>query len=234
MALKQADQIRYDAIATMINTLKNLDHDYHTVLGAVAPQIADFEKSTGQAVRIKSNFEIELIDRRKDFLRVRSPNSESKVLRTKVDGVAIDVKIFKEGDYDFDNETIASSLRRLAEEVSGISKSLVEFPDCEVKAHLEEIGESSVEDSQAEEAEESEGELEEAQEETSGDSIQGSEASAHPDQYAADGEESEVARMEAEEAPEGHYEGSGFRFEEPSGSMLDEDEETESDRLFDQ
>lgn len=230
MALKQADQIRFDAIANLIGTLKNLGHDYNTVLGAAAPQIAEFQESTGQAVRVKSNFDIELIDRRKDFLRIRSPNSESKVLRTKVDGVSIDVKIFKEGDFDFDNETIASSLRRLAEEVSGISKPLVEFPDCEVNDHLKTLEGDSTQE-QAESEEESEGELQEDREESE-DAELGSEASAHPDQYAATQEESEVARMEDEEHPEGHFEGSGFRFEESSDSILGDDQETESDKLF--
>lgn len=228
MALKQADQIRFDALATLIETVKNLGHDYNTVLGAAAKQIAEFQEATGQAVRVKSNFEIELIDRRKDFMRIRSPNSESKVLRTKVDGVAIDVKIFKEGDYDFDNETIASSLRRLAEEVSGIQKPLVGFPDCEVKDHLEEV---SGPVSDEEEMEESEGELQESNED-SDDATASSEASAHPNQYIADPEQSETAKMDEEEVAPASEPGS-FNFEDSFSANLDDDDETESDRLFD-
>lgn len=231
MALKQADQIRYDSLVALITTLKNLGHDYHTILGAAAPQIKEFQDETGLGVRLKSNFDVELIDRRKDFLRIRSPNSESKVLRTKVDGVAIDVKIFKEGDYDFDNAAIEASLRALADEVSSIEKPLVDFPDCEVKEHIKEISEPSEGIEVSSDAEEADASGDDDAKEEAKKEME--EASAHPDSkpqsYVSEPETSEVARFE-EETPES-VKGSEFQFE-GSDDFENSGTESEVDELF--
>lgn len=234
MALKQADQIRYDSLVTLITTLKNLEHDYHTILGAAASQIKDFEKETGLGVRVKSNFEVELIDRRKDFMRIRSPNTESKVLRTKIDGVAIDVKIFKEGDYEFDNSAIETALRLLADEVSDIGRPLVEFPDCEVKEHIKELSDLDEDKTEKEEVDQpqetdsSDG-LESSTHDNNGIGATSGDLSSSPASYVSTDDSSEVARFDSEEV--GNTKKGEFQFE-ASEDFDNSSMESEVDELY--
>lgn len=228
MALKQADQIRYDALVSLIQTLKNLDHDYHTILGAAAPQIKDFQEETGFGVRLKNDFSVELIDRRKDYLRIRNPNEQSKTLRTKVDGVSIDVKIFKEGDYDFENATIAQSLQRLADTVKGLPAELVTFPECEVEEHVSSL--VNVKEDESEDADPEDG-----------DSVDENNRnySSTPDSYSATESESEKATFSEDSNKELTEENLGssddhFGFVDTLGDHLEDSssEETEADKLF--
>lgn len=214
MAMKQVDQVRYDALESMITTLSGLGHDYETVYKAVTPQIKDFESATGRTVRIKSDFEIELIDRRRDFLRIRNPNDQAKTLRTKVDGVSIDVKIFKEGDFEFENATIAQSLRRLADEVGALPKELAEFPECEVGEFVASL-------------EQKEGS--EASEVTGTDSHVAPDEPAHEETFEFN---EENADTDASSDTESHHEGSGFGFEGELDNPLGDDRSTEADELF--
>lgn len=223
MALKQADQIRYDSLVSLIQTLKNLNHDYHTILGAVSAQITEFQEETGFGVRLKNDFSLELIDRRKDYLRIRNPNEQSKTLRTKVDGVSIDVKIFKEGDYDFENSTIAQSLQRLADTVKALPSELVTFPECEVEDHVASLTKN--EDKESSDVN-SENETKDSYSET-------------PSSYSSTEEESEKATFSSdanEDLMESNNEDKddNFGFVDTLGSHLEEsnEEETEADKLF--
>lgn len=219
MAMKQVDQVRYDALAAMINTLSGLGHDYDTVYKAVKPQIKEFEDATGRAVRIKSNFEIELIDRRKDFLRIRNPNEQSKTLRTKVDGVSIDVKIYKEGDYEFENATIAQSLRRLADEVSALPKELAEFPECEVAEHVESLGTGEQQESGL-----GLGQEVSSPKEKDSDSFVYKSDKPLEARFSEDDSD--------EEDHEGHHEGGGFSFGGTLDNPLGDDRVTDADEIY--
>ena len=219
MALKQVDQVRYDAIAAMVKTVSGLGHDYETVKQAVQSQLDDFEAATRKAIRIKSDFSLEIIDRRKDFMRIRQPNEEASNLKTKVDGVAIDVKVFKEGDFNFENATIAQSLRRLADTVASLPAELSSLPECEVEDYVQEnFGATDSEASSEEGTDES--------------AIESFGLGTQDEAYVADPQEAPVARFEEEET-EGHHEGSGFSFQGSLDHPLGDEEDTEADRLLD-
>jgi len=146
MALKISEQAVFDVInksfSGMISAGMNLD----LVKDILGEQIKSFEQSTKYKVNFvinedESEGSLEMIDLSKDFLRIRNPNEDTKVLRTKVEGVGIEIKVFKKDDYKFSNLEIINALKSLTEKVEKIKLVLseqdvsdindIEIPDVE-------------------------------------------------------------------------------------------------------
>ena len=135
MALKSKDKVRFESIKASIIGMLSANVGIELVKAGMKSQIEEFEKETGQIVRILSKdneHSVDLIDKSKDFLRIRNTNPENKVLRTKVSGVGIEIKIFKAEEFSHSNEIISEALRELAEQVSNREEELSELEPCEL------------------------------------------------------------------------------------------------------
>ncbi|MBP4081583.1 hypothetical protein [Aeromonas sp. MrichA-1] len=136
MALKSSDAIVFKSLSASLKMMLRLNPDIDAVKDAMAQNISEFEAASGHLVRfslVDGEWQMVLVDGKKDFIRIRKPNDESKVLRTRINSVQIEVKIQKSGEYEFDNEWIAKALKDLAAEIEGIDLSLVEQDACDVR-----------------------------------------------------------------------------------------------------
>lgn len=136
MALKSSDALVFKSLSASLKMMLRLNPDIDAVKDAMAQNISEFEAASGHLVRfslVDGEWQMVLVDGKKDFIRIRKPNDESKVLRTRINSVQIEVKIQKSGEYEFDNEWIAKALKDLAAEIEGIDLSLVEQDACDVR-----------------------------------------------------------------------------------------------------
>jgi len=126
MALKKEDKIRLEGLEQTLTMLTSSGIEKDAIEKMMETQISDFQKITN--TKVKLNFEskpsIDLLDLKKDFVRTREPNSETQVLRAKIEGVGIDAKLFKQEEYIFSNSDVVSALRALADEVEKLPLEL--------------------------------------------------------------------------------------------------------------
>lgn len=139
MALKKEDKVRLEGLQNTFAMLVSNGLHYSQIDTMMAPQLKEFESITGSKIRTHygENHRLEVLDLSKDFIRVRLPNEESRVLRAKVQAVPIDVKLFKADDYDFSNEDVVSALRALADEVEGLDFELNSLVSSDVRKEKE-------------------------------------------------------------------------------------------------
>lgn len=136
MALKSSDALVFKSLSASLKMMLKLNPDIDAVKDAMAQHISEFEAASGHLVRfslVDGEWQMVLVDGKKDFIRIRKPNEESKVLRTRINSVQIEVKLQKSGEYEFDNEWIAKALKDLAAEIEGLDLSLVEQDACDVR-----------------------------------------------------------------------------------------------------
>ena len=106
----------------------------------MAPKVAELENEANvklNLVSTESGASFDVVDLSKDYVRVREPNAESKVLRCKVLGVEIDVKTFKEGKFEFNNEDVVKALRSLADEVEDLPVEINTLENVDVRKDVE-------------------------------------------------------------------------------------------------
>jgi hypothetical protein len=136
MALKSSDALVFKSLSASLKMMLKLNPDIDAVKDAMAQNISEFEAASGHLVRfslVDGEWQMVLVDGKKDFVRIRRPNEESKVLRTRINSVQIEVKLQKAGEYEFDNEWVAKALKDLAAEIEGLDISLVEQEACDVR-----------------------------------------------------------------------------------------------------
>lgn len=136
MALKSSDALVFKSLSASLKMMLKLNPDIDAVKDAMAQHISEFEAASGHLVRfslVDGEWQMVLVDGKKDFIRIRKPNEESKVLRTRINSVQIEVKLQKSGEYEFDNEWIAKALKDLAAEIECLDLSLVEQDVCDVR-----------------------------------------------------------------------------------------------------
>lgn len=136
MALKSSDALVFKSLSASLKMMLKLNPDIDAIKDAMAQNISEFEAASGHLVRfslVDGEWQMVLVDGKKDFIRIRKPNEESKVLRTRINSVQIEVKLQKSGEYEFDNEWIAKALKDLAAEIEGLDFSLVEQDACDVR-----------------------------------------------------------------------------------------------------
>lgn len=136
MALKSSDALVFKSLSASLKMMLKLNPDIDAIKDAMAQNISEFEAASGHLVRfslVDGEWQMVLVDGKKDFIRIRKPNEESKVLRTRINSVQIEVKLQKSGEYEFDNEWIAKALKDLAAEIEGLDLSLVEQDACDVR-----------------------------------------------------------------------------------------------------
>ena len=170
MALKNADKVKFNIMSEMFDGLVASGMDLEIVKSAIDSQVKAFEAESNHQVRfveVDGKFKMEVLDLSKDFVRVRNQNEENKVLRTKIQGVGIDVKLWKLNDFEFTNEELSSSLRALADEIDGLSDTLSGMEPCDVRKlaveedeaeELEEVSDEDLTEGLSEEDEDLEGE----------------------------------------------------------------------------
>lgn len=125
MALSKTDQVRFDGLQQTLKMLLGT-LELAQIESMMAPQIKEFEESTNHQIKFKKvddDVVLELQDLSKDYLRVRGTDPY-KVLRSRVEGVPVEVKISKDGDYSFTNRDTVSALRALADEVESLTFEL--------------------------------------------------------------------------------------------------------------
>lgn len=123
MALSKTDQVRFDGLKQTLTMLSGSGMELEQIKGMMAPQFADFQALTNQKVNVvetENGLSLELLNLSRDFVRVRG-TEDLKTLRTKIQGVPVDVKVVKTNDYTFSNEDIVSALRALADEVEALT-----------------------------------------------------------------------------------------------------------------
>lgn len=142
MALKQTDIIRFEGLNQTASILRANGFDFTATEAAMAAQLTEFEATARHKVKLLKEpvdgVFLEVIDLSRDFIRTRKPNEESLVLRTKIQNVPIEVKLVKDGEYCFDNTSVANALRELAKEVESISFALSELDNEDVRALMSE------------------------------------------------------------------------------------------------
>lgn len=123
MALSKIDQVRFDGLQQTLNMLTGSGMPVAQIKLMMSPQIDEFQRSTNHKVRYiedGQNIKFELLNLSRDFVRVRGVE-DAKVLRAKINGVPVDVKITKGDEFSFSNDEIVETLRALADEVSNLS-----------------------------------------------------------------------------------------------------------------
>lgn len=148
MALGKIDNVKFESLSQTLSMLLQHDTELETVKLMLAPQISDFEESSNHKVKFVTRDDesviLEALNLSKDFVRTRKPNSETQVLRAKIQGVGIDVKLFKEKDYIFSNEEIISALRALVDEISEVDVEFNTLGNSDVrKLDTDELGTDS-------------------------------------------------------------------------------------------
>lgn len=127
MALNKIDNVKFDSLSQTLSMLLQHGTELEVVKTMLAPQISDFEESSKHKVKFVIDGEtvkLTALNLSRDYLRTRNPNDEQQVLRTKVEGVSIEVKLFKKDDFLQTNEDVVNALRALADEVSDLSVEL--------------------------------------------------------------------------------------------------------------
>jgi hypothetical protein len=135
MALKKEDKIRLDSLKKTFTMLVTNGIDEGQVLTMMGDQIDEFESITSSKLKVQfgEDPKIEIVDLSKDFVRTRLSNEDNHVLRAKVEGVPVDVKIFKRDDFIFTNIEIISALRILADEVESLDVELTTLGHADVR-----------------------------------------------------------------------------------------------------
>lgn len=122
MALNKLHQIRFDGLQQTFTMLQTNGIPLPQIKSMMQSQMDDFRNITNHKITFAQNgdsVELGLLNLAKDFVRVRGTD-EFKVLRTKINGVPVDVKISKVDDFLFSNEDISAALRALADEVDAL------------------------------------------------------------------------------------------------------------------
>lgn len=122
MNLKPIEQVKFDAIKTVVQALKSAGMDESLIATSVSAQVAEFEATTRYVVKIHATAQedgqfITLIDTKKDFVRARLSGETGQALRCKVFNIPIDIKVAKTGEYEFTNAQVADALVELAKAV---------------------------------------------------------------------------------------------------------------------
>ncbi|MND12127.1 hypothetical protein D3C87_378960 [compost metagenome] len=136
MALKSSELVVFKNLCSTLDMLLKMNPDIEKVKEVMLPSVVEFEQLTGHLVRFTKadeSWKIVLVDGKKDFVRIRRPNEESKVLRSRINSVQIEVKLQKNDEYEFDNEWVAKALRDLADEVQGSERELSLLEPCDLR-----------------------------------------------------------------------------------------------------
>ena len=124
MALSKIDTVKFKSLSQTLSMLLQHETSLETAKVMLGEQISDLEDSSNHMIKFitldDDSVALEVLDLSKDFVRTRNPNSETQVLRAKIQGVGIDVKLFKEGDFKFSNQEAIDAIRALAAEVEGL------------------------------------------------------------------------------------------------------------------
>jgi hypothetical protein len=142
MALKPIEAVKFNAINQTVAGLKAANLPAETILSVVSAQIADFEASTTYRVTLEQealpdgSF-LSLIDTRKDFIRARKSGEAFKVLRAKIFGIPVDVKVAKDGEFSHTNAQVAATLIELAARVLALPKEVKDAGNYDFKGDVE-------------------------------------------------------------------------------------------------
>lgn len=136
MALSKIDNIKLKGLQSTLDVLNTLNKSNQEILEIMRAPIEEFEHDTNHKIIIdivngKPIFIT--IDLSKDYLRTRNPNEESQVLRAKVQGIMIEIKIQKASEFNHSNKNIAESLIALSEKISEMSAELNTLGSSDIK-----------------------------------------------------------------------------------------------------
>lgn len=141
MALKAADLVRFDALQLTASILGKNGFTPEAIENSIKNELLEFQTITKNKARVAVGDDgavfIELTDLRKDFIRTRKPNDDALVLRTRIQGVPVEIKLFKQEEYDFDNASVVSALRALADEIASVPFRLSELGNSDVRELIE-------------------------------------------------------------------------------------------------
>lgn len=151
MALTKKDTAKLEVLKQTLAMLVGGGLPLEQIETMMAPQISEFQSLSNTKLNIiesDDGMDFDIVDLSKDFLRVREPNEQSKALRAKVQGVAINIATQKDDEYDFSNSDIVKALRDLASELEALPVEInslvnadvrkdVVIPDVEVPDELE-------------------------------------------------------------------------------------------------
>lgn len=130
MALKPAEQAKFDGLNQTVGILHSLGHDKETIQSQVAPIAKAIEEATNSKLDLVYENEVPafiLIDLKSDFVRTRS-NTENTMLslRAKIFGLPIEVKVMKESDgIKASNKDVSIALTELAAIVDSMEEEMV-------------------------------------------------------------------------------------------------------------
>ena len=136
MALKSTDALVFKSLSSTLDMLMKMNPDIEAVKAVMKDNLSEFEVLSGHKVRFVQQdgvWQMTLVDTKRDFVRIRKPNEESKVLRTRINSVQIEVKLQKNDEYEFDNQWVAKSLRELADEVESAEQQLSVLDVCDIR-----------------------------------------------------------------------------------------------------
>ena len=142
MALKNNAKVRFEVMNQTFGSLIANNLDLETAKGIIGAQVEEFEKETNHKINYEVNGasgKLVLLDLSKDFVRTRMQNEDNQVLRAKLQGVPMDVKLWKRDDFEFSNEDIVSALRALANEVEAMPVELITLKHEDVRSHIAEL-----------------------------------------------------------------------------------------------
>lgn len=145
MALKNNEKIKFETMLLMFKNLINAGMDLNVVKTAISQQIKDFEVETKHLVKFIETPEgvsMEAVDISKDFLRIRFQNAENKVLRAKIHGINLDIKIWKIDSKDrqeisVSNKELVTALNALTIKISELKKDLCSLEQMDILDNLD-------------------------------------------------------------------------------------------------
>lgn len=135
-ALSKLDQAKLAGLQITFETCLKLDKTPDQALDVMKEQITQFENETGHKLRLNyvdGKHYFKSIDPSKDYLRIRNPNDESKVLRAKSLGIMIEIKIQKTDEYSHSNSDICDALIHLSERIKDATTELNSLQSSDVQ-----------------------------------------------------------------------------------------------------
>jgi hypothetical protein len=117
VALKQAEQFALDSITEFVGILANTGQDKSQIETMLKERFTEFEQMTGMSLKLvdkaDGGFDLKVNDTRRDFVRTRANTGNTMLsLRSKISGVAIDIKVIKD-DERYSNGEVVSALAEL-------------------------------------------------------------------------------------------------------------------------
>ena len=97
-------------------------------MASLSPKIVAFENESGYKLKINESISsdtvFDLINTKRDYMRIRNSGESMKVLRSKIYGVPVTVTMVRDGEFNFTNADMAEALEELATRLKTASKEI--------------------------------------------------------------------------------------------------------------